>query len=153
VQTMNIVPGHGNVLLTLSQIVLNKFPEGLLTRPEHIIGSPATYAEIMRFLKTARLPPSNEKEICWFIDGERPEHNLHLITHSTFQIHEFLDPARVLIGITYAKKDTSRNRIGYPEFGVNQTHVGITKSGKRLANNAVRVRSDAMNHSINGGYT
>jgi len=127
---MNIVPGHGN-------IVLNKFPEGLLTRPEHII-------EIMRFLKTA-LPPSNEKEICWFIDGERPEHNLHLITHSTFQIHEFLDPARVLIGITYAKKDTSRNRIGYPEFGVNQTHVGITKS--------VRVRSDAMNHSINGGYT
>ena len=99
----------------------------------------------MRYLKTARLPPSNEKEICWFIDGERPEHNLQLITHSTFQIHEFLDPARVLIGITYAKKDTSRNRIGYPEFGVNQTHVGITKS--------VRVRSDAMNHSINGGYT
>lgn len=133
VQTMNIVPSHGNVTPSLSQIVLNKFPEVLLSRPEHIVGSAVANPEIMRYLKTARLPPSNEKEICWFVDVERPDHNLQLVTHSSFQIHEFLDPARVLIGITYTRKDTSRNRVGYPEFGVNQTHTGITKSGIRGA--------------------
>lgn len=107
----------------------------------------------MRFLKTARLPPSSEKEICWFIDADRPDHSLQLVTHSSFPIHEFLDPARVLIGITYVKKDASRNRIGYPEFGINQSHIGITKSGTNGLMALVRVRSDAMNHSIGGGYT
>jgi hypothetical protein len=73
----------------------------------------------MRFLKTAKLPHSNEKEICWFIDIDRPDLNLQQVTHNSFAIHEFLDPARMLFGIVYSKKNASKGKIAYPEFSIN----------------------------------
>jgi hypothetical protein len=110
--------------------------------------------ETMRFLKTAKLPHSNEKEI--FIDTERPDHNMQIVTHSSFAIHEFIDPARVLLGIVYNKKDTSKNKITHSEFAINlntlNTSSQIREKGRDI-NYVARMRSDAVNHSLGGVYT
>jgi hypothetical protein len=112
--------------------------------------------EIMRFLKTAKLPHSNEKEICWFIDVDRPDLSLQQVTHSTFAIHEFLDPARVLFGIVYAKKDASKGKTTHSEFAINLNTLNTSSQIREKGTYVVyvaRIRSDAMNHSIGGGYT
>lgn len=75
--------------------------------------------EIAKYLKGAKLPQSTEKEICWYIDGDRPEVAMQIVTHSSFSIHDFLDPSRIVFGITYLRKEPSRIKPSYPEFNIN----------------------------------
>lgn len=92
----------------------------MTSRPEVVLGNkqPLT-PEITKYLKGARLPHSNEKEICWFIDADRSDTTFQTVTHSTFAIHEFLDPSRVLFGIAYQKNEPTKSKPTYPDFSVN----------------------------------